>query len=146
MSDNTVALGSSSNIRLLDIRMLVPQKVPVTPTPASPGGPDHAVIPVASPVSAAFLSLSPGWCPAIDLTGGRVEMIFDSPIERYSLVLLSAFVISGTVTVLSLFALIMAPLYATEKIVILLYAILACGLGTLAFSIRRARTIHKRGG
>jgi hypothetical protein len=117
MSDNVI-LGPSSILGPFDIRLLPSRARPISVMP----------VPV----------------PAVSVAGGRVEMIFRAPSRQYSLPLLTFFTAAVVITIVSLAGLILAPLYANEKIAISLYSALAFGLGALALTIRRAQIIRER--
>ncbi len=83
--------------------------------------------------------------PDLHVAGGRVEMIFETPVQAYSSLLITLFMVASVITILSLLALIFAPIYANERIAVFLYCALAAGLGALALIVRRAQIMDERG-
>jgi hypothetical protein len=100
------------------------------------------------------MQLIPATSPAISLRGqptadihvaeGQVEMVYRIHEPVYSRLLIALFTFAGIVTILSIFGLLIAPLYATKIDVVILYFVLALGLGLLAITVKRAQTVRER--
>jgi len=107
-----------------------------------------------SPFRPYNMQLIPATSPAISLRGqptadihvaeGRVEMVYRIHEPVYSRLLIALFTFAGIVTILSILGLFIAPLYATKIDVVILYFVLALGLGLLAITVKRAQTVRER--
>jgi len=115
VSDTAVIPGPSSVFRPFELRMYTGHLQPILATPVC-----------------GLESRS---------AGDRINMIFGRTSRQYSFILLSLFILSGLITVVSLIGLLLAPLYGNQRVGIALYSALAAGLAILALVIRRAQII-----